>query len=382
MVVYILLKFFIILSLVFSGLMLQKRRVSSFGTTYYRYPFYLAVFPVCIVYTIVEGLRYGRAADYFSYHDTFIGLRYIDYEPLFAVFVKLLNIIDAPFYLGFLICSFVLILCGGLLIKEIRFLGLFVLPLFYLDTISQSSNLVRMYVALSLILLALKYLIQNRNNRVIIYLCLAFLTHYSSIILFPFIFLFNKYDNLFKNRYIITILFLILNLSTVGVEFIADRLPSLKIFGLYLNYLDSANVWILGEGIEKVKNDFSVFYYTRSYLTPLCVIWFGHKYIKKYKSYKYGIFYNLYVIGALFMPTALTLPTEVFYRLCLYFLSFKFFVLSFIFYEKFNKLSKFNLLSVAIINIVFLDSIYLLFKTIFVYSSELGNQFVWDIITD
>lgn len=381
MVVYILLKFFIILALVVSGLMLQKRSINSSGTSIYFYPFYWAVLPGCIVYTIVEGLRYGRATDYFSYHDTFIGLRNVNYEPLFGVFVKLLNITNAPFYLGFVICSFVLILSGCLLIKEIRFAGLLALPLFYLDTISQSSNLVRMYVALSLILLALKYLIQNRNNRVFIFLGLAFFTHYSSIILFPFMYLFNKYDNPFKSRYIITILFLIFNLSTIGLEFIADDLSSLKIFGLYLNYLDSANVWILGEGIENIKSDFSIFYYVRSYLTPLCIIWFGHKYIKKYKYYKYGIFYNLYVVGALLMPTALTLPTEVFYRLCLYFLSFKFFVLSIIFYEYFNKLSKLNYLSRAIILIVFLDSIYLLAKTIFIYSSELGNQFVWDKIT-
>lgn len=377
---YNLLKFSTILALIVSGFMLQKRSIKSSGALIYFYPFYWTVLPVLIVYTLVEGLRYGRGADYFSYHDAFIGLKFTEFEPLFALFVKFLNITNAPFYLGFVICSFVLILSGCLLIKEIRFAGLFALPLFYLDTIAQSSNLVRMYVAMGFILLGLKYLIQKKNNRVIIFLGFAFLTHYSSIIVFPFIYLLNKYDNPFKSRFVIVVLFIILNLFPIGLEIIAENLSKLGGMGLYENYLKSTDRWIMGEGIETTENNFSIFYYIRSYLTPLCIIWFGYDYITKYKYYKYGVFYNLYVVGVMLMPTALTLPTEMFYRLCIYFVSFKFFVLSIIFYEFFNKKSKYNYLSRAFILIILSDSIYLLSKTIFNYSIKLGNQFIWDKI--
>ena len=340
--------------------------------------FYWSIFPVLIVYSLVEGLRYGRAMDYFSYHDAFIGLKFPDFEPLFAWFVNLLNITNSPFYLGFVICSFMLILSGCLLIKEIRFAGLFALPLFYLDTIAQSSNLVRMYFSMGFIFLALKYLMQNKNNRVIIFLGFAFLTHYSSLVLFPFIYLFNKNQNPFKSRYVIVVLFIISNLFPPSLEFIAENISKFAGTGLYEHYLENTSKWILAQDLETIDNSFSIYYYIRSYLTPLCVIWFGQEYIKKYKRYKYGVFYNLYVVGVLLMPSALTLPTELFYRLCLYFVTFKFIVLSIIFYEFFNKKSKYNFLSRAFILILLFDSIYLLSKTIFNYSIELGNHFIWD----
>lgn len=378
MEIYNFLKFLTILALIVSGFMLQKRSIKPSGTTIYFYPFYWSIFPVLIVYTLVEGLRYGRAADYFSYRDAFIGLKFPDFEPLFAWFVNLLNITNSPFYLGFVICSFMLILSGCLLIKEIRFTGLFALPLFYLDTIAQSSNLVRMYFSMGFIFLALKYLMQNKNNRVIIFLGFAFLTHYSSLVLFPFIYLFNKNQNPFKSRYVIVVLFIISNLFPPSLEFIAENISKFAGTGLYEHYLENTSKWILAQDLETIDNSFSIYYYIRSYLTPLCVIWFGQEYIKKYKRYKYGVFYNLYVVGVLLMPSALTLPTELFYRLCLYFVTFKFIVLSIIFYEFFNKKSKYNFLSRAFILILLFDSIYLLSKTIFNYSIELGNHFIWD----
>lgn len=380
MEIYNVLKFSTILALIVSGFMLQKRSIKSIDAAIYFYPFYWAVLPVLIIYTLVEGLRYGRGADYFGYYNSFIGNKNTNYELVFQLFTNILNAINAPFYLGFLISSLLLILSGCLLIREVRFIGLFALPLFYLDTIAQSSNLVRMYVAMSFIFLALKYLMQNKNKKVITFCVLAFLTHYSSLILFPFIYLFNKNHNPFKSKYLIVVLFIVLNLFPIGLEIIAENISKIGGIGLYENYLARTDIWILGEGIETKANNFSIFYYIRSYLLPFCIIWFGHKYIEKYKCYKYGVFYNLYVVGALLMPTALTLPTEMFYRLCIYFISFKFFALGFIFYDFFYKKNKFNYLSWALILIILLDSIYLISKTIFNYSIQLGNQFIWDKI--
>ena len=294
MEIYNFLKFFTILALIVSGFMLQKRSIKSSGTTIYFYPFYWSVFPVLIVYSLVEGLRYGRSTDYFSYHDAFIGLRFIDFEPLFGVFVNLLNITNAPFYLGFVICSFILILSGCLLIKEIRFTGLFALPLFYLDTIVQSSNLVRMYFAMSFIFLALKYLMQSKNKKVITFCVLAFLTHYSTLILFPFIYLLNKNHNPFKSKYLIVVLFIVSNVFPIGLEVISENISKFAWMGLYISYLENTNKWILGEGVETIDNIYSIFYYIRFYLTPLCIIWFGYDYIKKYKRYKYGVFYFIW----------------------------------------------------------------------------------------
>ena len=376
MIVFIALKLLLLISLVLSGYNLSKRTTKG----KYYYPYWITVMPVIVTYTLVEGLRYARATDYFSYFNSFLGLIYIDFEPVFALFVYVLSTLNAPFYSGFLFCSFFLIYTGGLLIKEFRFVGLFALPLFYLDTIVQSSNLVRMYVALSFVFLALRYLLQNKSYKVILFFVLAFFTHYSTIVLVPFVYLFHKYQNPFKSRLVILVLYVLALNVSIGAEFVNEYLIRLKGFGIYENLLGSTDRWLIGDNIDTIENNFSLFYYIRFYVTPICLIWLGYPFIHKYKRYKYNVFYHLYVVGALLIPMALTLPTELFYRLCLYFLSFKFIILSFILYEYFNKSSKFNFMSKAFIFIIFLDSIYLLVKTIVNYSTELGYQFVWDKI--
>ncbi|MEC9302825.1 MAG: EpsG family protein [Bacteroidota bacterium] len=380
MLTYNLLKFILVISTIIGGYRLQKKVVKTNGNIVYKYPFLWSVFSVLIVYTFVEGLRYARAADYFTYYNAFTGDKNVFFEPVFLLLTNILAYLNAPFYIGFLTCSFLLIFSGCLLIKEVRFAGLFAIPLFYLDTIGQSSNLVRMYLSLSFVLIALRYLIQKKTYKVIIFLVLAFFSHYSSIILFPFIYLFNKFDYPFKSRYIIMILFFISNAFPIGLEFIAENISKLQGMGIYDDYLENTDIWVLGIGIESLEIDFSVFYYIRLYLIPLFILWFGYKYIRSYKRYKFGLFYNLYVIGILLAPTALTLPTEIFYRLCLFFLSFKFIILSVIFYDLFNNFRKINIFVRTFVLFVLSDSIYLLLKTIFNYSSEFGYLFIWDRI--
>ena len=107
MSIYNVLKLLLFISMVLSGYNASKRTANG---NYY-YPYWFAVMPVIVSYTLVEGLRYGRAADYFSYLNAFSGINISFTEPLFLIFSYALNYINAPFY-GFLISSFLLIFSG------------------------------------------------------------------------------------------------------------------------------------------------------------------------------------------------------------------------------------------------------------------------------
>jgi hypothetical protein len=369
---YIILKTALVITLLICGYRMSKIKNSA-----YYYPYYLTVFPILIVYSCVEGLRYGRATDYFGYYNDFIGLTANTYEPIFQLFVNLLKYINAPFYIGFVMCSFLLIFSGCLFIKEYRFAAFFTLPIFYLDTIVQSSNLIRMYFALSIILIACKFLIQNKNYLFIFFVVIAFLTHYSSIILFPFILLFNKFHKPIKSRLFIIILFFLANYVTVSVFFLNSILIKFIGFGIYENYLTVTEGWLLNADTEK-NELLSIVYYLRYYLTPIFILWYGFPLLEKYKDLKFHIFYHLYLIGVLFLPSSELIEVELFYRLALFFITFKFIVIGVILYNFSKQFRKLKLIDTIFYILIVLDIFYLIMRTILIYSKETGNQFIWD----
>lgn len=382
MTIFIILKTVLLFSLFISGFLISKKNQNLKGE--YFYPYHFAIFPSVIVYSCVEGLRYARGADYFSYLNSFVGLVEFNYEPIFNFFVNFISYANFPFYFGFLFCSFFLIISACFLIKEFRYAAFFMLPLFYLDTIVQSTNLVRMYFAFSLVLIAMKFLINDDFKKFFLFFIAAFFSHYSSIVLLPFILFFKKFHNPFKNRYIILLMFFVTNLSTFSQEAISDFVLNISNLGFYDNYLESTNRWILGEGLDYEETQFSVFYYIRFIYVPVFIIWFGYELIDKYKNVKFYIFYHLYCIGTIFLPFALSLPTEMFYRLALYFISFKFLVLAIILYYNLNRFSKLNILVRTLFIFCIFDQSYLLIKTIGVFQlndSQFLLQFIWDKLT-
>lgn len=375
---YFILKFLLVITLFSSGYLLSKRFATNSDIKVYYYPYLFAIFPVLLAYTFVEGLRYGRAADYFSYKFAFTGKLDFNFEPLFQIFCEFLSFSGAPYYTGFLICSFFLIFSGTQLTKEFRFASLFLLPLFYLDTIVQSSNLVRMYVAISFQFLAYKFMMKKENIKSILLFVLAGISHYSVIFSFPFIFLFYKLKNPFVNVYLILILFLLAQLFPIGAEVIVNYLFLIEDFSAYSSYIENSDYWILGEGVESQNIVFSIFYYIRLYFVPIYIIWYGYPLIKKYSIFNFHLFYHMYVFAVLILPTALALPTELLTRMVLFFISLKFIVLGLILYNFFKNFYTKNLLTRVITLIIILDIAYSFLKSIFIYNSKLGNLFVWD----
>lgn len=358
--------------MVLSGYNASKRTANG---NYY-YPYWFAVMPVIVVYTLVEGLRYGRAADYFTYLDAFTGLDVLYSEPLFLLFTDAINYLNAPFYFGFLISSFLLIFSGCFLVKRIRFIALYAIPLFYLATIVQSENLVRMYFAFSLFFISIAFLLDRKPKKLYLYLCLAFLTHYSIIFLIPFLILFLKFKNPFKNIYIILGIYLTFNLVQLSQGFIISVITLFDGLGLYQEYISNNKNWTIDDTID---SSLGVVYYLRLYILPIIILILGYGLLKKYEPLKLHLFYHLYFVGIILLPTSSILTTEILNRICIYFISFSFLVCAIICYEKIRNWNRINLLSQLATLILIIDALYLIIKRAFIYDNILGNLFVWDI---
>ncbi len=375
--IYYILKFLIVVSSVTSGYLLSKRNAN--GEYFVKFP--LAILNILITFTFIQGLRYGRGSDYPSYADLFVGIKDQFYEPIFSLFSSFLVLINAHFSVGFILSSFFLIFSGCFLIKRFRFAAVFSIPLFYLSMMEQSENLVRMYFAFSFIFIALAYLMDNVRVKSYIFLMLAFLTHFSVLPLIVFILIFEKIKKPISNISIILILYALSNIYIVSAEFIYSKITILRYLDLYSNYVDGADKWLLGDGLENSYSfEFGLSYYIRYYLNPFILFLLGYKILEKYKNYKLYIFFNLFVVGILFRPTSLSIPSEFFYRIDLFFTSFSFVVASFIFYDFAKYYSNKNIFYRLTIFYLIIDYSYLLTKTIFTYDPELGNKFLWEVL--
>ncbi len=375
--IFFILKSLVVLAAILSGFLLSKNNASG----NYQIKYTIATFPVILIYTLVEGLRYGRGTDYLSYAEIFSGVRNQFVEPLFDYFSVFLQSIGAHFSMGFLLSSLLLIFSGCFLIRRFRFAALFALPLFYLVTIEQSSNLVRMYFAFSFIFFALAYLIDRKKYLMYFFLTLAFFSHFSTIFPILLILLFIRFKNPFYNSYIILALYFLTNIFIVSNEYIYSQLPMLSYFDLYANYIDGADKWLLGNGIEDDReNNFGIFYYIRFYLNPAILLLLGYGILDKYEKYRLNVFYNLFLVGVLFRPIAYSISSELFYRIDLFFLTFSFVIAAFLFYDFKKHFFAKHILARLCIIYLFIDSAYLLFKTAFVYDPVLGNNFIWEIL--
>jgi hypothetical protein len=372
---FYILRFLLILALFLSGYLLSKKKSSD-----YKFSFNLAIFPILFCYTFIEGLRYNRGTDYISYKQSFISSVKTNYEPIFNFIIYIFNLLNFHYSIYFVLFSFILIYSCCFILNEIRFISLFALPLFFLTTIVQSENLVRMYLSISFLLLGISFLLKNNIYITFLFFILAFFTHYSIGILLPFIYLFNRFENPFKSINILIILYFLAFIFPPSIQTIYFAFNNVSnIFSLNDGYFKSTDRWILGIGLKKnLTETFSPYFYFRFHFTNLVIIIIGHSLFEYYRKYKISLFYHLSYIGLILIPTANILPTEIFYRITLFFTLFNFLILSFILHNlTINFLTNSLIYKLVYFYLIF-DITYLLIKSIFIFDDLLGNKFIWD----
>lgn len=189
--------FWIIRIIVFLTFVATGFWISKHGR--YNRSYWLGVIPLIVIYTLAEGLRWNRGQDYYNYYLEICGSTYRDsLELVYSLWLSFIHNVGIPYWMVFLFYSFLLVFSVLYLIKRYPKKAYLTLPLFFIITAMQSENLVRQYLALSFIILAIAFFMDKRYLMAVFLLIISQGIHFSAV--FPILFIFisillaKKYD--------------------------------------------------------------------------------------------------------------------------------------------------------------------------------------------
>ena len=157
------------------------------------------VFPSIFAYSLIQGLRWNRGADYPHYYHDLTGTLFADYkEPVYLLWIDVFKWTGLPAPVAFVFYSFLLIFAFCCILKYFRKGAIWALPLFLLMTAS-SENIIRQYLAIPFVMFAYYYYLRGKNYRKRMWLSLVVvpMIHFSGLFA-DFIFLLCVYAHKLK----------------------------------------------------------------------------------------------------------------------------------------------------------------------------------------
>lgn len=291
-----------------------------------------AGFAAIIVYTLNEGLRFGRGIDYNLY-----GMAYEELESggdntwdfTFKLIANTLIEFGIPWQGYVLLLSFAFIVATIIFLKEYKNILPFALPLFILFTIPETENMVRWYLGFSFIMIGLAFLLgmgKNRNVKFLLFSIFACTIHlalaplpivfycvtrwkYPILKPVPALIAFFAIAFLFRVPFMVQFIELVNMLSMVSAHF--------------EGYGNNAEYWLTGGFAGSGER--SALSNIQELVFLCCLVILGYKVIRK-GEWKNIYAYNLFIIGLLIYPIANQI--ELVYRFDQPFLFFKAIVLA------------------------------------------------------
>lgn len=262
-----------------------------------------------IIWSIVDGLRFGRDQDYNSYYPRFIvmseGRNPEDYEILFYFICRLFGTFGLPYWTFILTGSTLLITSCLCLFKEYKAYLPFIVLLMFWD-LGQYDNLIRYYWAFPFFAFSIYYGIRNKKLLSIVLIICATQIHNGYYLVLPFVLVYEYLNKSTLSPYVSgSIYVVVLFLGNIGLlQVIADYAYLLNFLGSskVSDYASIADSVVSGEfGYNAGQSiDGNIVTSIRLLMAYLPGIIWGKKTIESYKG---GIFvYNIFVIGAITMP--------------------------------------------------------------------------------
>lgn len=341
--------------------------------------YWLSVFPFILIFSLNEGLRFGRGVDYngyfFKYYDILLGdkgLRNIS-DPVFVGLCHLNDIVGMPYQGLIFFLSFFLVVAGSFLLREVKDSMAYAFPLFFLFSFP-AENLIRWFFAFSFLMIS-SYFYNNSNyKKAIIFAALALGSHMGIII--PAFFCFSlKYlkKPIFSLKTSVLLYIGLWTLFTTDamlglVKYI--NYSSIFVSDYYSGYIDNADVWLTGNGLgEKAIN-----YGIGLALPDIITLILTYYVVRKRPQLTY--YANIYIVGALL--SAAIYRVEIGYRISVAMKIYQVMFLAVAFKDLlFCKLHKNWILKlgcwILIINII---RVYFLY----IYTSYSANEilYIWD----
>ena len=378
-VIYITLKLLEFIVFYISGKQLAKTKTNKSYWT-------IATFPI-LIFSIVEGLRFGRMIDYNLYAVRYFtlgnGIEGVDkeYEPLFDFLFTGAYNIGLPYYMFIFLQCFLLIFSILHLYKNFKNSLPYALPI-VLSLIMMNENFIRWYLGFSFILLSISYTIQNKYKKSYLMLAAACLSHVGCIFFIPFILCYKFIDRKIVSPSILSLIYIftVLAFSISSMQIlvsIANLALGLGIGSLdpsLEGYLSHMDLIISGEQGNMGMSEWGISKQIRVLLTFLPIIYLTPKSLQ---NIKYGYYiYNLSLFGIILTP--LFSKVELLGRYSDAFIFFSSITGGILYYHIFTKKLKVNKLLYWICIISFLLNLYPYIGN--ALSRNLDNEmlFIWD----
>ncbi len=317
-----------------------------------------------VFYTILLGLRENVGIDYTSYRELFNSLiRWgkdsVKTDMIYYIFLPIVKNFHYNFFIAFL--AFITIFFLFRSLERNREVLLWYLFFFFaLGTFFLSLNIMRQTAAAFVVFYAMNLLLRAKLKKGILYFFLAFIIHRSSLVLFPFIFLF-RYDFL-RGRWVqYLLLFSSLVVGNILFEKLSPILSSLDFIGLENSYGWYFQNFEIGSNraleMKSEYNGTGVFNYLTLFLNCI-VIFYSVKLKEKFKHQYFTFFYNFFIFGIIL--NNLIQFNEGMSRIISYFTFYSVYIYSIFYYYLFQRtennsalLVKFSCLIILLLGIAF-----------------------------
>lgn len=281
-----------------------------------------------VVFTLNEGLRWGRGIDYNLYYYTYENLvkwnENSGFEPLYSLFIRSFVYLQLTWQHFVAFMSLVLIISGCWFMRNYKEVILWALPLFALQVLI-AENLMRWFLGFSFILIGIYYLINEKRNVKLFWLfsLMGVLCHYGLILVVPiFYFVSRASKPLFKPMFSISAILLSVWLFKGEIMLTLAKIINLfSLSGRFEGYQQNLDAWLV-KGTSEKGADLDV----NVLIMYIVLLYVGYILTNKLGK-KYIYVYNLFLIGALTYSLRII---EIAYRYSILFSLFDFLVFAYV----------------------------------------------------
>lgn len=289
-----------------------------------------------VVFTLNEGLRWGRGLDYNAYYNSYqeiVRYNISTFEWLFTMLIRIFGYLNLSWQWFVAFMSLLLILSMVYFSSTFKSKSVYMLLIFAVES-SEPENLMRWYMAFSFLLVALHFLLEEKYKYYILLSILAFLIHEASLFLPPIyllIYLKKKNDAIFNPYIAIPLYFVITYLFSADFFLrIAEPIRYINaMFARFESYSQNMSYYYTGGysgNYENLSITLSAYY---SFL-----VYFGYR-LLPVEDKKYAFVYNVFLLGYILLP--FLRPVELFFRYDRLLIFFHVFVASYVCYYFFKK---------------------------------------------
>ena len=259
-----------------------------------------------IIYTLIEGLRFGRGIDYNVYVYVYDNVeRFGEYSSsesfIFNALCLLLTKLGMPYQALIMVCSFILAFCGFTFLRRYRECLVFSVPLFIMLSLS-AENLFRWYTGFSFILMALLSYLDGRKKWFFVFLFIACGIHPALLLIVPvFWYCLHRGDKILLSPWLAFAIYIVF--SAVWDNSIMLRFTKVLPFLLgnsehYSSYSDNAEMWLTSSNRDEYKIGFITI--IRLIISFPFYLFVGKKLVEI--KPKLTPYYNMLVLGIVSYP--------------------------------------------------------------------------------